>query len=158
MGDYDDLWGLKKINTEDAWDLTQGEGVVVAVVDTGLDLTHADIAENVWTNEGEIPGNGIDDDQNGYIDDVHGWDFGDQDNDVDDFQGHGTHVAGTIAAVGNNSEGIIGVAPKSKIMPVKGFSSYGGGTTSSLAAAIVYAAMNGADVISNSWGCNPQCP
>ncbi|MCA9398879.1 MAG: S8 family serine peptidase, partial [Candidatus Omnitrophica bacterium] len=157
-GDYDDLWGLKKINTEDAWDLTQGEGVVVAVVDTGLDLTHADIAENVWTNEGEIPGNGIDDDQNGYIDDVHGWDFGDQDNDVDDFQGHGTHVAGTIAAVGNNSEGIIGVAPKSKIMPVKGFSSYGGGTTSSLAAAIVYAAMNGADVISNSWGCNPQCP
>ena len=157
---YDDLWGLKpgKMNLAAAWDVTQGAGAVVAVVDTGVDSTHPDIAANIWTNPGEIPGNGIDDDRNGFVDDTKGWDFANSDNDPKDGNGHGTHVAGTIAAVGNNSLGIVGVAPKAKIMALKGLSDGGSGTIDGLAAAIVYAAKNGADVINNSWGCSSQCP
>ncbi len=155
---YDDLWGLKKIQAEQAWDITQGEGIVVAVVDTGLDYNHPDIAANVWTNPGEIPNNNIDDDGNGKVDDVRGWDFANNDNNPMDGFGHGTHVSGTIAAVGNNGIGIIGVAPKAKVMPVKGFSDDGLGYTSDLANGIVYAAQNGADVINNSWGCYGGCP
>jgi hypothetical protein len=154
---YDDLWGLKKIRTEQAWDITQGEGTVVAVVDTGLDYNHPDIAANVWTNPDEIAGNGIDDDNNGFIDDLRGWDFAYDDNDPMDGHGHGTHVSGTIAAVGNNSLGIIGVAPKANIMPIKGLNDLGSGYGSWLANAIVYAAQNGADVMNNSWACS-ICP
>ncbi len=156
---HDDLWGVKKIGAPAAWDLTAGEGVTVAVVDTGLDYNHVDIAANVWTNAGEVAGNGLDDDGNGYVDDLRGWDFigGDYrspapDDDPLDDQGHGTHVAGTVAAVGNNGEGVIGVAWKSRVMPVKGLDRNGWGHTSALANAIVYAADNGADVINNSWG------
>lgn len=163
---YDDLWGLKKIEAEKAWDISQGEGVIVAVVDTGIDYNHEDIAENVWINAREIPNNGKDDDNNGYIDDVRGWDFvgnnaniPQEDNNPMDGFGHGTHVAGTIAAVGNNNKGIIGVAPKAKVMAVKGFSDGGSsGTIKGLAKAIIYAAENGADVINNSWGCSGRCP
>lgn len=154
---YDDLWGLKRINAAQAWDITQGQGVVVAVVDTGLDMTHPDIAANVWTHPDEIAGNGVDDDGNGYIDDVHGWDFANGDNDPTDRHGHGTHVAGTIAAVGNNGIGVIGVAPQAKIMPLKGLSDAGSGLTSDLAQGILYAAQQGADVINNSWGCQYGC-
>lgn len=164
---YDDLWALKadKLNMEPAWDLTQGQGMVVGVIDTGLDYNHPDIAANVWTNPGEIPGNGLDDDENGYIDDSRGWDFVGPtytnpmpDNDPMDGYGHGTHVSGTIAAVGNNGLGIIGVAPAAKLMPVKGLDNQGYGLSSDLSKAMVYAAENGADVLNNSWGCNGQCP
>ncbi|MBI4597804.1 MAG: S8 family serine peptidase [Candidatus Omnitrophica bacterium] len=156
---YDDLWGLKKIDAEGAWASTQGAGVVVAVVDTGLDYTHADIAANVWTNPAEANGTpGVDDDQNGYLDDVRGWDFAYGDNDPKDGEGHGTHVAGTIAAAGNNGIGVVGVAYHANIMAVKGLDDTGSGYTSDLANGIVYAASNGADVINNSWGCSDPCP
>ncbi len=173
---YDDLWGLKadKLDLAPAWDVSQGEGTVVAVVDTGIDYRHEDIKANVWSNSREVRGNGVDDDRNGFVDDVQGWDFttcmrfGTQrcrsekepDNDPIDDHFHGTHIAGTIAAVGNNGKGIIGVAPKARVMAVKGLNKDGHGGTADLAAAIVYAASNGADVINNSWGCGfcPEVP
>ena len=156
---YSDLWGIKEIGAPSAWDTTAGAGMIVAVVDTGVDYNHPDIAANIWTNPGEIPNNGIDDDHNGYIDDVIGWDFigstytnPTQSNNPIDHFGHGTHVAGTIAAVGNNGIGVIGVAWQSKIMVVKGLDDSGYGLDSTLGPAIIYAASNGADVINNSWG------
>src|SRR3989339_327495 len=149
---YDDLWGLKKIQTEEAWDNSQGENVIVAVTDTGIDYNHEDLSANIWTNSAEIPNNHIDDDNNGYIDDTQGWDFYNNDNDPMDGHGHGTHVAGTIAAIGNNNTGVIGVAPKAKLMALKGLSDYGSGYNSDLAMAIIYAANNGAKVINASWG------
>jgi beta propeller repeat protein len=133
---YDDLWALKKIHAPEAWDVTQGEGVTVAVVDTGVDYTHPDIAANV----------------------VPGWNFVTDTSDPLDDNGHGTHVAGTIAAIGNNNLGIVGVAPQAKILPVKALDSTGSGGSVGAAAGIVYAAQHGADVINNSWGCpNPGC-
>ena len=149
---FDDLWGVKKISAPDAWDVTTGENMVVAVSDTGVDTGHPDIAASMWTNPAEIPGNGIDDDGNGYVDDVNGWNFVANTNDVFDDYGHGTHVAGTIAATGQNGIGIIGVAFNSKIMAVKGLDSGGGGTWEGLANTILYAAENGANVINASWG------
>jgi subtilisin family serine protease len=155
---YDDLWGVKKINAPSAWDTSAGAGFTVAVVDTGIDYNHPDIAANVWTNTKEIAGNGIDDDGNGYVDDVMGWDFigssylyPTQGNNPIDHFGHGTHVAGTIAAVGNNGVGIIGVAWQAHVMAVKGLDDQGIGLDSTLGPAILYAANNGADVINNSW-------
>lgn len=156
---FADLWGLYAINAPTAWNTTQGDGVVVAVVDTGLDYRHPDIAANVWVNSREVAGNGIDDDANGYVDDIHGWDFVGDDyqnprssNDPIDHNGHGTHVAGIIAAVGNNGIGVIGVASHAKIMAVKGLDATGQGLDSALASAVLYAARNGADVINASWG------
>jgi subtilisin family serine protease/fibronectin type 3 domain-containing protein len=149
---YDDLWGLKKIQCAQAWDISQGEGVIVAVVDTGVDYNHPDLAGNIWVNKKEIPGNGIDDDGNGFVDDVNGWNFCVNNNDPMDDCGHGTHCSGTIAAVGNNNLGVIGVAPKATIMPVKALDAGGGGSDAALAAAVKYAADNGANIISNSWG------
>ena len=159
---YDDLWGVKKIGAPAAWgpNLTStGAGVIVAVVDTGIDYNHPDIANSIWINTKEIPNNGIDDDHNGFIDDVRGWDFvgstisnPQQSNNPIDHQGHGTHVAGTIAAAGNNGIGVIGVAWNSQVMAVKGLDDQGQGLDSTLAPAILYAANNGADVISASWG------
>jgi len=149
---YDDLWGLKKIQSEQAWNISQGKDVVVAVIDTGIDYNHEDIAPNIWINTAEIPNNGIDDDGNGYIDDVRGWDFSYLDNDPMDGYGHGTHCAGTIAAVGNNNKGVIGVAPQAKVMAVKGLDDSGAGLIDDLANALIYAADNGAKVLSNSWG------
>lgn len=161
---FDDLYGLKKMNMAAAWDISQGNQVVVAVIDSGLDFTHPDIQANIWVNAGEIAGNGIDDNNNGFIDDVYGYDFigstiynpsqpgANPDSDPTDGQGHGTHVSGTIAATGNNNMGIIGVAPQAKIMTVKALDDSGTGLATSLAGAIIYAADNGAQVINNSWG------
>lgn len=157
---YGDLWGLQpnRLNLEQAWDITQGEGKTVAVIDTGLDYNHADISDNVWINPGEIPDNNIDDDNNGFIDDVRGWNFANDNKDIMDRNLHGTHVSGTIAAVGNNGLGIIGVAPKSKVMAIKGLSDSGSGSSTNLARGVVYAAQNGAEVLNNSWGCSGSCP
>ena len=164
---FNDLWGLNNtgqfvngisgtpgadINAIRAWDLTTGSNsVVVAVVDTGVQYTHGDLATNIWTNPGEIPGNGIDDDHNGYVDDIHGWNFVANTSDPLDNNGHGTHVSGTIGAVGNNSLGVTGVNWQVKIMAVKFLDSLGNGFTSDAISAIRYADVNGASVISNSW-------
>lgn len=149
---YDDLWGLKKIQCEKAWDICKGQGVIVAVIDTGIDYNHEDIAGNIWINSREIPGNNMDDDRNGYIDDVRGYDFAYNDNNPMDGHGHGTHVAGTIASIGNNYKGIIGIAPEAKVMAVKGLDDTGSGWETDLANCLIYSADNGADVINNSWG------
>lgn len=140
-----------------AWDLTTGSNtVVVAVIDDSIDTLHPDLAANIWTNTGEIPGNNIDDDANGYIDDVHGWDFVDNDNDtranpgigsLGSPEGHGTSVAGSIGAVGNNGIGVTGVAWTTQIMPLK-FNF----TTSQGIEAFTYAVNNGARIINVSWG------
>ncbi len=153
----DDLWGIKKIAASTAWDTQQGDGAVVAVVDSGLDTAHPDIAANVWRNSDEIANNGIDDDANGFVDDVNGWNFVENSATIIDDVGHGTHVAGTIAAIGNNGLGVIGVAPRAKIQPLRGLGIQGG-DTASLAQALAYAVQNGADVINNSWGCSFACP
>jgi subtilisin family serine protease len=153
-----DLWGLQALGAQTAWDSARGAGVVVAVVDTGVDGSHPDLAPNVWQNAGEIAGNGVDDDQNGFIDDVVGWDMAADDNDPTDEHGHGTHVSGTIAAQDNNAQGIVGVAPDARIMAIKGLDEFGAGNTFDLAQGIVYAASNGARVINNSWGCLGSCP
>ena len=149
---YDDLWGVKTVSAPAAWQTSTGSGIVVAVVDTGIDYEHPDLACNVWTNSAETAGNGKDDDGNGYVDDIRGWNFVNNTNDVTDDHGHGTHVAGTIAACGNNGIGVIGIAWQARIMPVKALNKAGYGLDSDLANAIVYAANNGADIISNSWG------
>jgi subtilisin family serine protease len=153
---YPDLWGIHTTRTPEAWDSARGAGVVVAVIDTGLDRGHPDIAGNVWSDPAE-PINGLDDDGNGYVDDAVGWDFVNGDADPTDRHGHGTHVAGTIAAQDGNGEGIVGVAPDARILAVKGLDDYGSGDTFGLAQAIVYAAQKGAGVINNSWGCS-WCP
>lgn len=127
------LYGLTKISAPAAWDLTTGSSsVVVANIDTGMRLTHEDLAANIWVNPGEIPGNGVDDDGNGFVDDVNGWDFFFDDNDPSDEHGHGTHVGGTIGAVGNNAIGIVGVNWNLKIIPIKIYNSTGTGTTSAM--------------------------
>jgi subtilisin family serine protease len=161
-------WEHQIVQPDLIWDETKGEDVVVAVIDTGVDYKHEDLADNIWINQGEIPGNGIDDDGNGYVDDVVGWDFvanagpgclgiedcRDEDNDPSDVNGHGTHVAGIIAAVQNNNKGISGIAPKAKIMPLRagysvGFSAFL--KTSDIINALTYAINNGADVINMSF-------
>ncbi len=149
---FRDLWGLLNIDAPSAWDVTRGAGVLVAISDTGVDAAHPDIAARMWTNPGEIAGNGVDDDGNGYIDDVHGWDSVNDDGDPFDDNGHGTHVAGTVAATGNNVLGVVGVAWESSVMAVKGLGAGGSGPHSDLAEGIVYAVDNGADVINASWG------
>lgn len=149
---YDDMWGIKRINIENAWKLSTGAGVVIAVIDTGVDYTHPDIDANMWINNAELIGStGVDDDGNGYKDDIKGMDFYNKDIYPIDDHGHGSHVAGIIAAEGNNSTGIIGVAYKAKIMPVKLFSSQGSWIESDIPKAIRYAADTGAKVINCSF-------
>ncbi|MEG4318647.1 MULTISPECIES: S8 family serine peptidase [unclassified Microcoleus] len=147
-------WGRDIINAPEVWNQgITGNGIVVAVVDSGVDYTHPDLDDNIWQNAGEIPNNGIDDDRNGYIDDVRGWDFASNDrNPMDEFiYGHGTHVAGVIAGERNNF-GITGVAYNAKIMPVRVLDSSGYGKLNDIAAGIRYAADNGANIINLSLG------
>ena len=126
--------------------------MVVAVIDSGMQLNHGDLAGNLWTNPGEIAGNGIDDDDDGYVDDVHGWDFVGDDNLPNDDFGHGTHVAGTLAAVGNNGIGVVGVAYSSRIMPLRVLDGSGQGYVSDAVRAIDYATRHGVRISNNSWG------
>ncbi len=155
---YEDLYGLHLINMSGAWDVTTGgHDVVVAVVDTGIDYNHEDIMDNMWINEDEIL-DGNDTDNDGYIDNIYGADVINNDSDPLDGHGHGTHCAGTIAAVGNNTKGVVGVNWQTKIMAVKGLGDSGSGSSGSLSAAIKWAADQGANIISNSWGSRMRHP
>ena len=176
---FGQLWGLSNpgtgingfagalagadIGATGAWDIERGSPrTVVAVMDTGAEMSHPDLAGEIWTNPGEIPGNGIDDDGNGFVDDVHGWDFLDtlnsddstpfaEDNDPTDLNGHGTHVSGTILATGDNGIGITGVAQRAALMPLRICNAYEDTCpTSDLIEAINYAAANGARVLNGS--------
>jgi serine protease len=147
--------GLAAIRAAAAWDRTAGtRNTVVAVIDTGLDYTHPDLAANIWFNGREIPGNGRDDDGNGYADDIIGYDFAANDPDPSDHDGHGTHVAGIIGAAGNNGIGVSGVNPNTRIMALKFIGTDGNGYTSDGIRALNYAAANGARVANASWGSN----
>lgn len=130
---WSNLYGMVNISAPAAWDLTTGDSsVVVADIDTGLDYTHEDLMANVWTNPGEIPNNGIDDDGNGFVDDYYGYDFRYNDPDPMDENGHGTHTAGTIGAVGNNGIGVAGVAWHVKLMGIKIYSAFADDSTSAM--------------------------
>ncbi|MBI1745343.1 MAG: S8 family serine peptidase [Acidobacteria bacterium] len=163
---FSELWGLKNagqtggtpgadIRATFAWDVNTGDpNRVIAVIDTGVDRNHPDLASNIWVNQVEIAADptcsdGIDHDGNGYPNDCWGWNFSANNNNTLDTNGHGTHVAGTIAAVGNNSIGVTGVMWQAKIMPVKFFP----GTVATAIAGIDYARENGAKISNNSWGC-----
>lgn len=162
--DFIKLWALQNngqtggtpgadIAAVDAWNLvTSTNKVVVAIIDTGVDYNHQDLADNIWINMGEIPDNGVDDDANGFIDDVRGWNFSANNNDPLDNNDHGTHVAGTIAAISNNAIGMAGISQNVKIMPLKFLDANGNGTTANAVSAIQYATMMGAHISNNSWG------
>jgi len=160
--DFGSLWGMTKIQAPAAWETTTGDGnVLVAVIDTGMDASHADLADNLWINSGETgtdgsgedkTNNGIDDDGNGYVDDWRGWDFYNDDNDPDDDNKHGTHVAGTIGAVGNNNTGVAGVCWDVSLIALKFLGADGFGSTADAIDAVQYAVSIGADIQNNSWG------
>ncbi len=166
---FSQLWGLSNtgqsggvadadIDAPEAWNVTTGSrSVVIGVIDSGVDVTHPDLAANIWRNPGEIPGNGIDDDGNGFVDDVSGWDFVSNDNTPQDGNGHGTHVAGTIGAAGNDGRGVVGVNWQVSILPLKFLSDSGSGSTAAAIAAINYATdlrTRGVNIVAtnNSWG------
>ncbi len=167
---YKDMWGLNNtgqtggtvdadVDAPEAWDTTTGSpGTVVAVIDEGIDVNHPDLKNNLWTNPGEVAGNRVDDDRNGYVDDVNGYDFANNDAtvyDPDPISGkgdeHGTHVAGTIAARGNNGVGVTGLNWEAQVAALK-FLSTDGGSTSDAVEAINYAVAEGIDISNNSWG------
>ena len=145
------------IHAAGAWDVTTGsKAVTVAVVDSGVDATHPDLASNIWANPGEscagCATNGVDDDGNGFVDDAHGWNCLAGSNNPADDNGHGTHVAGIIGAAGNNGTGVSGVDWRVSLMPVKFVGADGSGTTADAICGILYAVANGANVINASWG------
>lgn len=167
---FEDQWGLKNtgrnsggwfsrgkagedINAEGVWRLTRGrKEVKIAVIDTGVDYTHSDLAANMWVNEAEKNGQpGVDDDGNGYVDDIHGYDFSNNDGDPQDGHGHGTHCAGNIGALHNRS-GIRGVMSNVKIVGIKFLSDSGRGETEEAIKSIDYATKVGVNLMSNSWG------
>ena len=136
-----------------AWDLFTGDpNLKIGVIDTGIDWSHPDLAANIWTNPGEIAGNGIDDDHNGYVDDIHGYDVVSHDGDPMDDHGHGTHCSGTIAGVGDNGVGVVGVNWHLKLVGIKFLNAGGGGTTAGAIEAVQYAIAAGVRLTSNSWG------
>ncbi len=139
-------WHLKADGARAAWARTAGGAVTVAVIDTGVDTRHSDLRKNLWVNKGEIAGNGKDDDRDGFVDDVNGWDFVGHDGRPADEHGHGTHVAGIIAARGNNAKGVTGIAQKAKLMVLRVLDAGNSGTTTNLAKAIRFAAAHGAKV------------
>lgn len=158
---YGNQWGFNSLSVQKAWGFTKGAGIIVAVIDVGAQITHPDLAGNIWHNPGELSNNGLDDDLNGYVDDYEGWDFRNGDKDVYDPSGgttgdsaHGTHVAGIIGALADNNEGIAGIAPESDLMILKGFNSndtyYSLTAFNTVISAIYYAANMGARVINMS--------
>jgi len=150
---YNSQWGIPACNIDDVWNTTTGDSTsIIAIMDTGVDKDHLDLKKNIWENDGEIPGNGQDDDGNGKVDDTWGWDFINNDNEPYDDNSHGTHCAGIAAAVGDNGIGIAGVNWKARIMSVKVFQSSGQGDAATIAQGITYAAEKGATVISMSFG------
>lgn len=163
----DYLWGMDNtgqtggtadvdIDAPEAWESgVGGPSVTVAVIDTGVDYGHEDLAANMWRNPGEIPGNGIDDDGNGYVDDLYGYDFCNDDADPMDDHDHGTHCAGTIGAVGDNGLGVAGVCWNVRIMAMKFLDASGNGYTDAAISCMEYAVQMGARVLSNSWGGAP---
>ncbi|TWW09482.1 peptidase S8, partial [Planctomyces bekefii] len=169
--DYSRMWGMENTGQQvngttgrpdadtDAdlgWDQTTGnKGVLVAIVDSGTDYQHPDLAANIHVNSGEIAGNGIDDDNNGYVDDVNGYDFADGDADPMDFVGHGTHVSGTVGAVGDNGIGTVGMNWNVSLLPCKIGADLGGPVTSAAVEAINYAVSMGAVVSNHSYTVNP---
>ncbi|MEN9529639.1 MAG: hypothetical protein RI932_1512 [Pseudomonadota bacterium] len=148
------LYGLNKIGAQQAWQVSSGSSkVLVANIDTGVDYNHQDLINNMWRNPNEVAGDGVDNDANGYIDDVVGWDFRDKDARPFDDNSHGSHTAGTIAATGGNGIGISGVAQQASIMGLRFLGgSQGSGTLEDAIKAIEYATENGAQIMSNSWG------
>ncbi|MBJ7459744.1 MAG: S8 family serine peptidase [Thermoleophilaceae bacterium] len=145
-------WGLMRVHALNAWPSADGSGAVVAVLDSGVNTANPDLAANLWTNSGEIAGNGVDDDNNGFIDDVNGADWVERDGTPNDAGGHGSHVAGTIAASAGNNFAASGVAPGARIMPLRFLDGNGAGTVADAIAGIDYAISNRADVINASWG------
>jgi subtilisin family serine protease len=149
-----DDWGPQMINAPAIWAQGyQGQGMTVAVVDTGTDITHPQLASNVFVNSGEVPNNKVDDDSNGYVDDVNGYDFNTNSGAVTDGNGHGTHVSGIIGA--NHTGAVQGVAPKAKILPAPFMDSTGSGQVSDAISAMQYAAKMKANVVNASWGGAP---
>jgi len=161
---FPDLWGMENngqtggttgadIRAVGAWATWTGDpNFRVAVIDTGIDDAHPDLEPNVWTNPTEIPNNGIDDDGNGYVDDVHGFNFLSNNGKSTDDNGHGTHVSGTIGAVANNRTGVVGVNWRCKVIALKFLSAGGSGSTSDAIRAMQYVLENGIRVSNNSWG------
>lgn len=163
-------WYMEKINAPQAWDITTGsDGIVIAFIDAGIDIDHPDLKKNIWVNLDEINGDNIDNDHNGYIDDVHGWNFVEENNDViPKFEekcleedgtvketcklgiNHGTIVAGIATAIGNNKRGIAGISWNSKIMALEALDGMGMGLSDNLVKAVNYAVENGAEIINLS--------
>ncbi len=161
---FGELWGMHNtgqsggavdadIDGPEGWDInTDASTIILASIDTGIDINHEDLAGNIWTNSGEIAGNLVDDDGNGYIDDVHGYDFFNNDSFPDDDNSHGTHTMGTAAARGNNGIGVAGASWTAQLMALKICNQFGSCSTSGAISAIDYATENGARLSSNSWG------
>lgn len=151
---FGQLWGMKKINAPAAWSTkSKGDNIIVAVIDTGVNYKHEDLKDNVWVNTAEANGTpGVDDDNNGYVDDIHGMNAITGSGDPLDDQSHGSHCSGTIAGTGNNGVGVTGVCWTAQVMGCKFLSAEGSGTSEDAIKCINYAVANGAKVLSNSWG------